>query len=149
MKEKLAQRINAMLDSSRDVLAGSVDENGYPQVKALFLRSRDGLRTLWFSTNTSSHHVSQWLSNPKACVYCFDPKGFLGLLLTGEAQVHTDQETKDRFWKPGDRLYYPKGRTDPDYCIVRFTAGQASVYHNLQKETFTLPPHSPLDKSIL
>jgi len=31
-------------------------------------------------------------------------------------------------WRPGDEMYYPKGVTDSDYCVLRFTAQQGRYY---------------------
>ena len=42
--------------------------------------------------------------------------------LTGVVEVCADQETKDFLWRDGFEKYYPKGATDPDYCVFRFTA---------------------------
>jgi general stress protein 26 len=29
---------------------------------------------------------------------------------------------KKMIWKDSDEMYYPKGLTDPDYCVVKFDA---------------------------
>jgi pyridoxamine 5'-phosphate oxidase len=58
-------------------------------------------------------------------------------MLTGKMQVYTDNETKLAFWKQGDEMYYPLGPTDPDYCILRFTADRGNYYHGLQKHLFS------------
>jgi len=51
----------------------SVDADGYPNQKAMLApRKRDGLKTLWFTTNTSSMRVAQYRQNPKAAVYFCD-----------------------------------------------------------------------------
>ena len=43
----------------------SVDHDGFPNVKAMLKpRKRNGLREFWFSTNTSSMRVRQYLENP-------------------------------------------------------------------------------------
>ena len=45
----------------------SVDREGYPNVKAMLKpRKRNGLKEFWFSTNTSSMRVRQYLENPRA-----------------------------------------------------------------------------------
>ena len=40
----------------------------------------------------------------------------------GTMEVHTDQESKNSIWKKGDTMFYKGGVTDPDYCVLRFTA---------------------------
>ena len=41
-------------------------------------------------------------------------------MLKGKVEVLTDQETKNMLWRPGDKMFYKKGVTDPDcfkvYC---------------------------------
>ena len=71
----------------------SVDENGYPNVKAM-LRPRKikGLKEFYFSTNTSSLRVKQFQNNPNASIY-FYHKGLIkytGVMLLGKMEVLTD-----------------------------------------------------------
>ena len=48
----------------------SIDENGFPNVKAMLKpRKIEGLKGFYFSTNTSSMRVKQYMNNPKACIY--------------------------------------------------------------------------------
>ena len=117
----------------------SVDENGYPNVKAMLKpRKRIGLKEFWFSTNTSSMRVKQFMENPKACIY-FYHKGlikYVGVMLSGTMEVLTDQESKDMIWKRGDTLFYKGGVTDPDYCVLKFTAVKGRYYCDLKTESF-------------
>ena len=119
----------------------SVDEEGFPAVKAILKpRERNGLREFYFSTNTSSMRVKQYLENPKAAIY-FYRKGlvkYTGILLTGRMEVLTDQDTKNRIWKKGDTMYYKGGVTDPDYCVLKFTAEKGRYYCDLKTESFDL-----------
>ena len=39
-------------------------------------------------------------------------------------------------WNDGDELYYPKGVTDPDYCVLKFTAQDGRYYSNLKSVNF-------------
>ncbi|MBP5605040.1 MAG: pyridoxamine 5'-phosphate oxidase family protein [Ruminiclostridium sp.] len=119
----------------------SVDEEGYPNVKAM-LRPRkiDGLKDFYFSTNTSSMRVKQYMSNPDACIY-FYHKGLIrytGVMLKGEMQVLTDQQTKDMIWRKGDRMFYKGGVTDPDYCVLKFSAVSGRYYCDLKTDNFTI-----------
>lgn len=53
-------------------------------------------------------------------------------------EVLVDQEHKDRIWREGDTMYYSKGVTDPDYCVLKFTAMRGRFYGNLKKEDFLI-----------
>ena len=117
----------------------SVDRDGFPFVKAMLKpRKRNGLKEFWFSTNTSSMRVRQYLENPKASIY-FYRKGLIryeGVMLKGTMEVLTDQKTKEMIWRKGDTIFYKKGVTDPDYCVLKFTAGTGRYYRDLETENF-------------
>lgn len=45
---------------------------------------------------------------------------------------------KRMIWQDGDEQYYPLGVTDPDYCVLRFTAFSGRFYSNFKSESFEL-----------
>ena len=53
-------------------------------------------------------------------------------------EVLIDQETKDMIWRKGDTMFYKGGITDPDYCVLRFTAGSGRYYCDLKTESFSI-----------
>lgn len=119
----------------------SIDEAGFPNVKAMLKpRKIDGISQFYFSTNTSSMRVKQYLDNPNACIY-FCHKGlfkYTGVMLIGNMEVLTDQNAKDMIWHKGDTLFYKGGVTDPDYCVLKFTAKSGRYYCDLKTESFTI-----------
>ncbi len=56
----------------------------------------------------------------------------MGVMLVGTMQVLTGQGIKDEIWHIGDTLFYKKGKTDPDYCVLKFTALKCKVYKDLK-----------------
>ena len=119
----------------------SVDQDGFPNVKAMLMpRKRNGLKEFWFSTNMSSMRVHQYLENPRASIY-FYHKGLIryeGVMLKGIMDVPTDQETKNMIWRKGDTIFYKKGVTDPDYCVLKFSAETGRYYRDLKTEDFSV-----------
>lgn len=119
----------------------SIDDDGFPNVKAMLRpRKRNGLKEFYFSTNTSSMRVAQYKKNPKASIY-FYHKGlikYVGVMLRGKMEVLTDQENKNAIWKRGDTMFYKKGVTDPDYCVLKFTATGGRYYCDLKTENFDI-----------
>jgi len=132
-------KIEKFIDRQRVGFICSVDSEGFPNVKAMLSpRKRVGLREFFFSTNTSSMRVKQYLENPKASIY-FYHKGlikYVGVMLTGKMEVLTDQKTKDMIWRTGDKMFYKQGVTDPDYCVLKFTAKKGRYYCDLKTESF-------------
>ena len=132
------QEIFDFIDAQKTAFIGSVDEEGFPNIKAMLApRERDGA-ALYFTTNTSSMRVKQYLNDPKAAVYFYHRGRFryTGVMLKGTMEVLTDPETKERIWRTGDTMFYKKGVTDPDYCVLRFTAAGGRYYQDLKTESF-------------
>ena len=128
------------VDSQKTAFIGSVDEDGFPNIKAMLApRERDGA-TFYFTTNTSSMRVKQYLANSKASIYFYHRGRFryTGVMLKGTMCVLTDQKTKEIIWRTGDTMFYRKGVNDPDYCVLQFTATSGRYYQDLKTESFEL-----------
>jgi len=123
------ERIKRFIAKRRVAFIASIDNEEFPNVKCM-LRPRkiEGLKTIYFSTNTSSMRVKQYRENPKACLY-FYRKGLIkyqGVMLKGIMEVLENDEIKKELWRFGDKMFYPKGVTDPDYCVLKFTTTSES-----------------------
>ena len=134
-------KIEKFIDKQKVSFICSIDSENYPNIKAMLKpRKRNGLKEFYFSTNTSSMRVKQYLKNPNASVY-FYHKGlikYVGVMLKGKMEVLTDQETKNMIWRKGDTIFYKKGVTDPDYCVLKFTSKSGRYYHDLKTENFKI-----------
>ncbi|MCR4713895.1 MAG: pyridoxamine 5'-phosphate oxidase family protein [Treponemataceae bacterium] len=131
------KQLEKFIDKQKVSFICSVDDEKFPNVKAMLKpRKHIGIKEFYFSTNTSSMRVKQFLENPNASIY-FYHKGLIkyeGLMLVGKMEVMTDQETKNSIWRRGDTLFYKKGVTDPDYCVLKFTASKGRYYCDLKTE---------------
>ncbi|MDR0676427.1 MAG: pyridoxamine 5'-phosphate oxidase family protein [Elusimicrobiota bacterium] len=128
-----------IFEKSNNSFIASLDEEGYPNLKAMLKpRENDGLKNFYLTTNTSSKRVQQYLNNKKSAVYFCDENFFLGIMLIGEMEVILDQKIKDRIWRNGDELYYPKGIKDPDYCVLKFVSKKARIYENFKSYNFEI-----------
>ena len=133
------QTIGNLIDKQGVAFIGSVDESGFPNIKAMLPpRKREGIRQIYFTTNTSSMRVSQYRRDPKSCVYFCDRRFFRGVMLRGTMEVLEDSDSKEMIWQEGDTMYYPLGVTDPDYCVLRFTAVDGQFYSNFKSEDFEI-----------
>ena len=135
-EEAAIQRSLELADRSETAMLGTNGDDGYPNIKAMLKMENEGLKVIWFSTNTSSKRVGQLARDKKACVYLVDTKPFEGLMLVGEVEVLTDAESRQRIWRDGFEQYYSKGVDDPDYTVLRFTSRWGNYYHGLQNVTF-------------
>lgn len=131
--------IGNMMDKQTVVYVGSIDREGFPNLKAMYApRKREGIKVFYFTTNTSSLRVRQFMENPKACVYLCDKRFFRGIMLRGTMEILQDSDSKEMIWQEGDTMYYKEGVTDPDYCVLKFTASSVRYYSNFKSESFGL-----------
>lgn len=131
--------IGNLIDRQGEAFIASVSEEGYPHLKAMLApRKRIGIREFFFTTNTSSMRVDQYRKNPKASIYFYDKRFFRGVMLVGRMEVLEDADSKEMIWREGDNRYYAAGVTDPDYCVLKFTASLGRYYANFHSETFSL-----------
>jgi len=115
---------------------GVIDENGCPSVSAVSTIKPDGIFTVYFATGISANKSKRLLRDERASV-CYRLNGN-NITLVGVAKILSDQETKSRFWE--DRLveHFPGGETDPNYCIIKFTAKRASLWIDYESAEFLI-----------
>ena len=139
MLRDAAKTLGNLIDKQGVSFISSVGDDGFPYTKAMLPpRKREGIKTFFFTTNTSSMRVAQYRENPKACIYFCDKRFFRGVMLKGNMEVLEDSESKEMIWREGDNVYYPHGVTDPDYCVLKFTAQFGRYYSNFHSESFSI-----------
>lgn len=132
--------IYQFIAEQKTAFIASVNEQGYPVVRAMLAPRKIENDEIYFSTNTSSKKVKQYAANNKACVYFYRRGRFKyeGVTITGEMEICTDLKTKNEIWRFGDTLFYSKGVTDPDYCVLKFKCKCAEYYCDFKIETIEL-----------
>ena len=133
------ETIGKMIDKSGTSFVSYVDEDGYPITKAMLKpRKRNGIKEIWFSTNTSSDKVRYFRKNNRASIYFIDKRYFRGVSLIGTIEVLETTEAKEMIWQTGDEMFYKEGVSDPDYCVLKFTAHKGRYYSNFKSENFDI-----------
>lgn len=137
---KTREQIIEFINRQKVAFVASVDEEGFPNMKAMYAPRKIEDNSFYFSTNTSSMRVQQFLNNPKASIYFYNKGRFKyeGVMLVGTMEVLHDEEIKREIWQIGDTMYYKQGVTDPDYCVLKFTAVKGRYYSAFKSENFEL-----------
>ena len=133
------EAIGSLIDKQTVSYLSSVDENGYPNTKAMLAPvKREGIKTFYWHTNSPSMRIKQYRNNPKACIYFCDERFFRGVMLKGMMEVIDDKDIKAQIWKDSFSMYY-QGRVDGgDFIILRFTAESGRYYSNFHSEDFEI-----------
>lgn len=131
--------IGNLIDKQSIAYIASIGNDGYPNMKAMLPpRKREGIKEFYFTTNTSSMRVAQYRQNSKASIYFCDKRFFRGAMPIGHMEVLEDTNSKEMIWQEKDTMYYPKGVTDPDYCVLKFVAKEGRYYANFKSESFEI-----------
>ena len=73
--------------------------------------------------------------NEDYCMYCYKDGNFLQ---DCTMEVLTDATSKEMIWRDGDEQYYPGGVTDPNYCVLKFTATDGRFYSDFYTRSFVI-----------
>ena len=133
-------QIFEFIAEQKTAFIASINEQGFPVIKAMLAPRKINGNEIYFTTNTSSNKIKHYLANNKACIYFYKRGKFnyQGVSITGEMQICTDQAIKDEIWRIGDKMFYKHGVTDLDYCVLKFTGKVAEYYCNFKTETIEL-----------
>lgn len=138
MLKNPTETIGHLIDNQKIGYLSSIS-NGYPKVRAMFSpRYREGIKYLYFTTNTSSKKIKEYEINPNACFYVDDKRFYRGISLMGKIELCNDNEIKKLVWRDGDEMYYPLGINDPDYTILKLTVTKGEYYANFKIEEIEL-----------
>lgn len=134
------KHIIEFIQKQKVAFIASVSEDGFPTIKAMFMPRKIEGNCFYFSTNTSSMRSQQFINNPKASIYFYNKGRFRyeGIMLIGTMEVLQDEKIKKEIWCAGDTLFYKQGVTDPDYCVLKFTAIRGRHYCDLKTESFNV-----------
>lgn len=132
--------IYQFISEQKTAFIASVDEDGFPVIRAMLAPRKIDGNEIYFSTNASSKKIKHYTQNNKACVYFYKRGKFKyqGVSIIGEMEICTDQATKNEIWRFGDKLFYKQGVTDPDYCVLKFKGITAEYYCDFKIEKIEL-----------
>jgi general stress protein 26 len=114
------------------------EADGKPYIKAMVVARREGDNIFYFDSNNGSVRTTQWEENPNACVYFYEKPLYRGVMLSGTMEIINDMELKELLWTPSMKFVYKGGVTDPDYCVLKFTATEGRHYYMFESENFEI-----------
>ena len=106
--------------------------NGVPEARALANRingnvSNDKIE-LYFTTFGNSPKIEQIKKNNDASIYYYTIDDMRSITLFGKVEVVNDKVLKDKLWRDEFKNYYPKGKDDELYAILKFTPTSYKYY---------------------
>jgi len=127
------------LAKKKIAFVGSVNSHNAPNIKAMVVAKRDGMKTFYFASNHSAMRTEQFQRNNNACIYFRGGLIYKGLMLEGSMEILNDTDSKKLIWTRGMKSVYKNGGIDdPDYCVLRFTAKTGRYYYWYETESFEI-----------
>jgi len=84
--------------------------------------------TVYLATTVSSPKVAEIAENPAVAVLLQDSKRWVSL--SGHARVVRDRVLIDKLWSEGWKLWFPKGKTDPDLILIAVDVNEGEYWDN-------------------
>ena len=122
----ILQKAAWLLDVCDEITLASVNENGYPRICVLSKTKSDGIKKVWCATGLCGTKTRHFNANPKASV-CFWKDGN-SVTLVGKVAVQTDRRFLVEMWSDWFIEHFPGGIDDPNYCVLEFTAEEATLW---------------------
>jgi len=136
MNKIMLEKANQFIKTRADASFSVIDENGYPSSSAIWLINQDNISEIYFSTIVGSNKYNRLQKNKKASICSYTESN--NLTLVGEAEVLTDQESKNKHWQENFIYIYPEGPTDSTYCIIKFTTKRVSLHIDHEGAEFNI-----------
>ena len=116
------EKLREMIKDIDFCMLTTIDEKGDPHSRPMSSNGDiDPSGDLWFFTNASSHKVNEVANSPKVNVSFADPDNQRYVSVTGIAQLVRDRQKIDELWRPEFKMWFPKGKEDPEVALLRVT----------------------------
>lgn len=101
-------------------------EDGSLRARPLSLAKVHDDGVLFFATCIASPKVAELERTPKVAVTLQDSRRYVSI--SGTARITRDRALIERLWSETWKLWFPKGKDDPELCIVEVTPRQAEYW---------------------
>lgn len=108
-------------------------EDDAPYTRVMHAARVDDDFSIWYCCGASSNKVRQIRKCPRVCLTFWQAPADLRVL--GSAEVLTDQQNRHEMWQDEWQRFFPKGRDDPEYCLIKVTP-EVVEYRDTNKHGF-------------
>ena len=123
---KIIRKAVDLMNSCGEMTLASVNEQGYPRICAMGKIKSEGIKKAYFSTGMTGTKTRHFQANPKASVCAW--KGGDSITLVGTVRVTQERAVLEEMWLDAFIKHFPGGIDDPNYCILEFTAEEATLW---------------------
>ena len=137
--KNIVEKVSELIEKETVSFISSVDEDGYPNTKAMLAPcKKEKIKSFYWHTNSSSMRIEQYRNNQKACIYFCDKEDVKGVMLKGTMEILDNKEIKEELWKDEYSIFYVGGKDGGDFIILKFTAENGRYYSSFHSEDFKI-----------
>ncbi|HKO35922.1 MAG TPA: pyridoxamine 5'-phosphate oxidase family protein [Pyrinomonadaceae bacterium] len=123
------QKLRDMVKDIDFCMLTTIDERGDLHSRPMSSNGDiDDNADLWFFTAVSSHKVSEINDTPRVNVSFADPQNQNYISITGRAHLVRDRKKIDELWRETFKMWFPKGKDDPNVALLRVNAEKAEYW---------------------
>lgn len=115
-----------MLQRCEVVTLSSINKDGYPRPVPISKIHAESFNEIWMATGKNSVKTKDFSVNPKAGLSFYEAGN--SIAMTGTVEIMTDKATKEKFWQDWFINHFPKGVSDPNYVLLKFTGQHATIW---------------------
>jgi len=125
---EIIRKAAELMNCCGEVTLASVNDNGYPRICVLSKIKSEGIKKVYVATGMTGTKTKHFQVNPKAglCVW----KDGDSITLIGTVKVTQERAILEKMWLDWFIEHFPGGIDDPNYCILEFTAEEATLWIN-------------------
>ena len=134
------QEAKRLLTQDKAIFLVTVGEDGRPDTRAMAAVEAEEIKTIWMMTGKCSGKYQQLLKNQNCMIYATDledGQNYLELRLWGKIEILDDPESRARAWRDDYTVYFSEGQSDPNLCVLKFTADSGTIQTQTGKEKLT------------
>jgi general stress protein 26 len=128
-REDDLQKLRELVKEIDFCMLTTVDEDGDLHSRPMSSNGEiDEDGSIWFFTNASSHKVSEIARRPRVNVSFADPDNQRYVSVSGTGELVRDQKKIEELWKPEFKIWFPKGKDDPEIALLRVSLEKAEYW---------------------
>ena len=120
-KSDLKKQVVELINSNRYSKLITFGTDGAPHGRIMTNLPLGKDMVIWFATGLSTNKIKDIKKNSTVSVFVDDPNDQTNASIIGQAEIVTDNRLRKKFWQETFGFFFPRGYSDPDYCLLKIT----------------------------
>lgn len=129
-EQEIIQNAEKLVNSNEFALFGTITKQKFPNIRAMKVMKREGLKTFYFVTKKDSAKIKEIERRSKGCIYWYDTTTFTFSNLMIEGKLEIIDNTMF-----GISQFYDMASEPYDFCTIKFKAIKLHYYAPYKKHT--------------